>query len=176
MPTLPLHPALVHVPLGLAFVVPLVAVALAVSLWRGRSTRQSLAVLVLLQALLVGGGFAAMQTGEHDEDRVERIVPDAAVEAHEQRAELFVWAAAAVLAVTVASLVVPAGALAPTAALAAAGALAVAFLALRTGQAGGAIVYTHGGALAYRGAPPPVAGAGPPPTGEHHDDGDHDDD
>jgi hypothetical protein len=173
MTTLPLHPALVHVPLGLAFVVPLVALALAAACWRGRATGRSFAVLVLLQALLVGSGVAAMQSGERDEDRVERIVPGPVVDTHEDRAELFVWGAAVVLAVAAAALVVPAATLAPTAALAAAGTLAVAFLAYRTGQAGGEIVYTHGGAMAYRGAPPAAAGAGPP-TARHHDD--HDDD
>ena len=33
-----------------------------------------------------------MNTGEREEDRVERVVPEAALEQHEEYAEQFVWA------------------------------------------------------------------------------------
>jgi uncharacterized membrane protein len=172
MTTIPLHPALVHVPLGLAFIMPILAVALLMWRWRGGAGRRGFAVLLLLQALLVGGALVAMQTGERDEDRVERVVAERVIEAHEERAELFLWAAAAVLALAAAALVAPARALGPLAATAAAGTLAVAALAAWTGKAGGEIVYLHGGAAAYH-APAAATAGGPPLAREHEE---HDDD
>jgi uncharacterized membrane protein len=149
LPTLPLHPAIVHVPLGLAFVIPLLAVALALAWWRRALPRAAFGVLVGLQALLVAGGVVAMQLGERDEKRVEPIVGERAIETHEERAEAFVWAGGVVLAGAVAILVVPAGAATAVAAVVAAGTLAVAGLAVAAGEAGGEIVYQRGGASAY---------------------------
>jgi uncharacterized membrane protein len=177
MPTLPLHPAIVHVPLGLAVVLPLVAAGLALALWRGALPRRSFAVVVVLQALLVGGGAVAMQLGERDEKQAETVISEKLIEAHEERAEVFVWAAGAVLAVSAAVLVVPAAAATAVAAVVVAGTLAVAALAVSTGQAGGELVYRHGAASAYlpRGGPAeaiPAVGA----ARVHHEAGHEDED
>ena len=98
MSTLPLHPAIVHVPLGLAFVIPLVAIALAVAYARGRLPRSAFAILLGLQVVLVAGGGIALKLGERDEKLAERVVPERLIEEHEERAELFLGAAAVVLA------------------------------------------------------------------------------
>jgi len=153
MTTVPLHAALVHVPLGLAFVLPLLSVGLALALWRGLVPRRAWLIAAALQACLALGGVAALRTGEQDEERVERITGDAAIERHERAAERFVWGSAIVLAIAVAVLVVPARATAGVAALAALGAVAVAGLAYRTGKAGGELVYARGGAAAYATSP-----------------------
>lgn len=158
MTTVPLHPALVHVPLGLAFVLPLATVGLAFALWRGLVPRRTWLVAIGLQAVLLAGAGVALQTGERDEKRVERITGEAAIEAHEEAAEVFIWGAAIVLAVAVAVTVVPRRTAGAVAALAAAGTFVVAGLAYRTGKAGGDLVYARGGAAAYGPA------AGPPPT------------
>jgi uncharacterized membrane protein len=165
MTTVPLHPAVVHVPLGLALVLPLVAAGLALALWRGLLPRRSWAVVVLLQLVLVGGAAAALLTGGHEEDRVERVVGKAPIHRHEEAAEDFLWAAVAVLAVAGAVLLLPARAV-PAGALVTVGAtLVVAALALRTGKAGGELVYRFGAAAAYGAGPgavpPPPPGAGP---------------
>ena len=171
--TLPLHPALVHVPLGLAFVLPVVAVGLALALRRRKLPRSAFGVVVALQTILVGAGLIAMQLGERDGEQVERFVPERLVEAHEERAEAFVWAAGAVLAGAVAVLVVPAGAAAGVAAAVAAGTLAVAALGLVAGEAGGALVYRHGAAAAFLPGAAPAASPGLPAAGARearHDD------
>jgi uncharacterized membrane protein len=149
MSTLPLHPAIVHLPLGLAFVVPLLAIGLLVAHRRRALPRAAFAILVGAQALLVAGGVVAMQLGDRDAKRVEPIAGEAVVETHEERAEVFVWTAGAVLAGTVAILLVPAGAVTITASVVAAATLAVAGLALAVGEAGGRIVYQNGGATAF---------------------------
>jgi uncharacterized membrane protein len=149
MPTVPLHPALVHVPLGLAFVLPLASAALAFALWRGLLPRRAWLIAVALQAVLLAGAGVALQTGERDEKRVERITGEAAIEAHEEAAEVFIWGAAIVLGAAAAVMVAPRRTTAALAAVAAAGTFVVAGLAYRTGKAGGDLVYARGGAAAY---------------------------
>lgn len=154
----PLHPALVHLPLGLALATPILAAGIALAAWRGLLPRRAWVAAVALQALLVAGGVAALVTGEREGERVEKVVGEEPVEAHEERAEAFLWTAGAVLAAAAAALVVPARAAAPLAALSLAGMVAVAALAIRTGKAGGDLVYRHGAARAYA---PGEAGAAP---------------
>ena len=143
----PLHPALVHLPLALSLVVPLLLLAV----WLGRArlgwVRTTLALPVALQALLFAGAMVSMNTGEDEEERVENRVPHAAIEKHEDLAGAFTWAAGTVLAV------LSLGALLSTrragrmlCAIAGAGSLAVAGLGLAAGHAGGDLVYVHGAA------------------------------
>lgn len=170
MPTeLPLHPALVHLPLGASMLVPLVALALTVALWRRWWPRSTWAVVVALQLCVVGGGWLALLTGEQEEDRVERVVPHSAIETHEERAELFVGAAAAVLALSVAALVLgrfETPRLLLTLAVTA-GSGVVAGLGAWTGHAGGELVYRHGAASAYTGGATPGGLEAPGEDEEH---------
>jgi hypothetical protein len=82
--TVPLHSALVHVPLGLAVVLPLLSAGVALAVRRRGIPRSAWAVVVALQAALVIGGAAALWTGERDEDRVERFTGEAPLERHEE--------------------------------------------------------------------------------------------
>jgi uncharacterized membrane protein len=140
MPTLPLHPAIVHVPLGLAFVLPFVSAGLALALWRRLASRRAWVLAVALQATVVAAGVAARWAGERDEERVERIVGEPAIEAHERAADAFLWGASIVLLVAAAVLVLPSRAAVATAAAAALGTIAVAALAYGAGKAGGELV------------------------------------
>lgn len=170
MSSLPLHPALVHVPLGLAVVLPLLAVALAIRAFRSGAPRAAVAALVALQAVLFASGLLAGKLGEADEDRVERVTGEAAIERHEERAEAFVWGAGIVLAGAAALLVAPRRAHAAGLGVLAAATVAVAALAVRTGQAGGELVYTHGAASAWVPAAPGAPAAMPAAAEVEHDD------
>ncbi len=163
MSTVPLHPALVHVPMGLALALPLVAAGLALALWRGRVPRRTWLVAVALQALLVAGGVAALRTGEPEARRIESLVGEGAVEAHEEAAEAFLWGAGAVLALAIAVLAAPARLAAAAALASTVGTVAVAGLALRTGKAGGELVYARGAAAAYAGGPARLEAPDPRP-------------
>jgi uncharacterized membrane protein len=138
---LPIHPAIVHLPLGLALIVPALAFAL---LWARRGVAPGAAwAVVLIQALVFAGALAAEQTGERDEDRAEAAgAPEAAIEAHEEAAEVFVVLSGltlGALALGVALRQRTAGA--PALGLAALLALGALGQGLRVGHAGGAIVY-----------------------------------
>ncbi|MFN7977357.1 MAG: hypothetical protein U0P30_04420 [Vicinamibacterales bacterium] len=176
MTTLPLHPAIVHLPLGLALLMPLAAAGFAWAVVTGRVRRQAWITVIALQALLVGAGFVAMNTGGTEEERVEAVVPESAIEAHEERAETFMWAAGATLALTVLVAASPvAAAVAPLAAASTLGTMAVAGLALWVGHAGGQLVYQQGAASVYARTTPAGVSA-PAMPGRSREDGDRDDD
>ena len=106
MTSVPLHPALVHVPLGLAFILPPVATGLAWALWKGHIQPRAWLIIVLLEAVLLGAGLVALKTGQQEGERVEAVVPETAVETHETRAEQFLWITAVTFAAASALLIV----------------------------------------------------------------------
>jgi uncharacterized membrane protein len=166
MATLPLHPAVVHLPLALAAVVPLVLLGL---LWAIRSQRlppRSWTLAVALQGLLLLGVVAALATGNSEEDRLERTVAEARIDAHARAAQVFGGASAAVLL----------GALAALAmrrhqgpfALAGAGTVLLSVVALglavRVGHQGGELVYQGKASTAAQASVSENAGGGEAPS------------
>lgn len=155
MNSLPLHPVIVHLPLGLAILMPALAAGFAWALWTGRVRTRAWLAVVLLQAVLLGSGMLAINTGEAEEDRVEAVVQRNALHQHEEFAEQFVWTSGATLALAALVLVVRRPRVSRAiAAVVVAATVAVAGLALRVGHAGGQLVYVHGAAAAYTSATP----------------------
>jgi hypothetical protein len=150
MDALLFHPKVVHIPIALGVLMPFIAGGLALAWWRNWLPSRVWLVAVALQAVLLTSGVVALRTGEAEEDRVERVVPERLIEAHEEAAEVFVWASGGVLVV-----MLLAAALGtrrsgpPIAAAAALGTLLVLGAGYRTGQAGGSLVYEHGAAQVY---------------------------
>jgi uncharacterized membrane protein len=144
----PLHPAVVHFPIVLAVLMPLLAAAGFLAIRSGRLPARSWIGVLGLQALLVGAAFAATETGEREEERAERAVAERYIEEHEAQAERFLVLAALGLPLAAAGLLAGrAGAInrgltvgLSLAALAAAGS---------TGHSGGELVYRHGAASVY---------------------------
>lgn len=166
------HPKLVHVPIALAVLMPLISGGLLLAWWRSWLPARSWVIAVALQAALVGSGVLALQSGESEEERVERIVAEQLIEAHEEAAEAFVWASGAVLSVMLLGWALssrPSGAVAAT--LATVGTLVVLGLGYRTGQAGGDLVYRYGAAQVYASGGAPGASPGTPmeQPAEDHD-------
>lgn len=167
------HPKVVHIPMALGVLMPLIAGGLLLAWWRQWLPARAWFLAVGLQAALVLSGFAAMRSGEHDEERVEKVVDERYIEEHEEAAEAFVWTGAGVFALMLAAAVFSerrAGL--PLAAAAAVGTLGVFGLGYRTGQEGGALVYQHGAAQVYAspdGASAAPGVAGGPERGRDHD-------
>ena len=165
----PLHPLIVHLPMALAALMPLVTGGLLLAWWRGYLPKRTWLVAAALQLALFASGLVAMQTGETDEERVEHVVAEAAIERHEEAAELFTWSAGVLLAVALLPLVMRNERLARVGGLLTfTGACVLLGLGYRVGSAGGELVYRHGAAAAY------AAGAVVAPDAERHED--HDDD
>ncbi|ACY13894.1 DUF2231 domain-containing protein [Haliangium ochraceum] len=153
MDSLFFHPKVVHLPIALGVLMPLLAGMILLAWWRTWLPARSWVLVIALQAILLASGLMAMQTGESEEDRVERVVPEVAIEEHEEAADVFVWASGGVLGVMLLALALSRSkAGMPIAALATLGTLAVLGLGYRTGQAGGELVYRHNAASVYAGA------------------------
>jgi uncharacterized membrane protein len=168
----PLHPAIVHLPLGVALIVPLVALALTFALWRGRWPTSVWGLVVGLQVLVVGGAGFAMRTGEQEEDRVEHVVAHKLIHEHEEKAEAFMGSAWAVLFLSAGVLLArrkPA-LMRGLGVATSVGAVAMAGLGLNAGRAGGELVYVHGAAKAYQQYQAPAAAPGGLPVAEEHGD------
>lgn len=162
---LPLHPALVHLPLGVAAIVPLVLAFLMVQLWRGKIDRKGFAFGVALQAFVAAGAGLALVTGQAEEDRALRVIPEAAIEHHETLAVVFLVGALVTLALVVATRLAP---LRATRALAVGSmifSLAVVGVGVAVGHAGGQLVYKHNAPAAYG-----AASASAPAAHAAHDD------
>ncbi len=145
-----LHPIVVHLPLALAVLVPPLALGLLALIRGGALPARAIGLATVFQALLVGSGVLALQTGEVDEEVVEAVVAEGVIEAHEEAAEQFVWGGALVLGLfVVATAAARRGAGLGLGLAAAAASVVVAGLAVRTGSAGGALVYEHGAAQAF---------------------------
>jgi uncharacterized membrane protein len=175
MDTLFFHPKVVHIPIALGMLMPLIAAALAVAWWRGWLPSRSWALAVALQAVLVGSGIVALQTGESEEERVERVVAERTIKGHEEAAEVFVGVSGGILGIMLLALIAgrrKAGL--PIAAAATLGTLVVLALGYRTGQAGGELVYRHNAASVYAGIGGPASADAN--RGYEHDDDDDDDD
>ncbi len=176
---LPLHPAIVHLPLGLAFFAPVAVTILLGLALGGKLSRSHVLIAIALQAVLVVSAVAALQTGEGAEDRAERVVNEQYIKTHEHRAQTFTAFAGATLAAMLVALAVANRGAAAKAALAVTLAMTVVGtgFAARTGHAGGELVYVHGAASAWSnsaktspGAPPPTNAIGGGEVGEEDED------
>jgi uncharacterized membrane protein len=144
----PLHPAIVHFPVVLAVLLPIFA---AVALWtirRGTTPRRAWSIPVGLATALTLSSWVAVQTGEAQDERVESVVAEQPLDAHEEAAEAFLTLSAGLTALTLAGLI---GGRPGRAArvLATAGTVALVVAAARVGHSGGQLVYRYGAASAY---------------------------
>jgi uncharacterized membrane protein len=165
----PLHPAIVHFPVALALLSPFVALAAVLALTRGWLPARAWVGVVLLQALLAGSAWAALETGEDQHERVEKIVGNEPLETHQDAAERLLAIAVAGLVVSAAGLLSgSAGRYGRMASVASNAVILVAALAV--GHSGGELVYKYGAAQAYMktaagGGALSGAGIGAPETG-----------
>lgn len=156
----PLHPAVVHLPIALAVLMPLLAAVAIAAIARGFAPARAWWAAVALQALLVGSAWLALETGEAEEERVEKVVAERYVDAHHDAAEWFLGVAgAAALLMAVGVLPDRPGRIGRI--LGALASLVVLATAVRTGHLGGELVYRHGAASAYTESSAPDAAREP---------------
>ncbi len=144
------HPKVVHLPIALSVLMPLVAGGVTFAYLRGWLDRRAWVIVFLLQGSMLGTGLVAMYTGEEEEERVAQIVSEQPVEVHEEAAELFVWASAIVLALMGVPLLLSEGELRNAILIfSCIGSVVALAFGYRAGEAGGRLVYEHGAASAY---------------------------
>lgn len=155
----PLHPAVVHFPVALAVLAPLAGLAAFGAIRAGWLPSRVWLAVVLLHGLLAGSAWLAIETGEEQEERVERVVRERFIEAHEEAAERFLAVVGLAFVVSGAGLLRGRAGGIGRAVTVVAGAAALA-TAVSVGHSGGELVYKHGAADAY------VERAGAPPARE----------
>lgn len=163
---MPLHPILVHFPVVLAMLLPILVLMAWLTSLRATSGRKAWLAVTLFHALLFASGFAAVQTGEEDEEQVEKVLAtEDPLETHEEKGELL-------LKVTGASLLATALGLAPGLlglsgrVLGSLASLSILFLAVQAGHTGGKLVYQYGAAAAFVPAPASQPSHGSPASEE----------
>jgi hypothetical protein len=142
--------------------VVLLPIAALVALWairRGGSARWSWAVPLGLSAALALSAWVALQTGESEEERVERVVSESALHEHEEAGERFLVLSGVLLLVAVAGMAGgPLGRAGRI--LSTVGSIGLVYAGVQVGAAGGELVYEHGAASAYVSATAGGDGAG----------------
>lgn len=149
---LPLHPAIVHIPIAFALLVPFLgAVFLMMTREEDSLAQRLLRVPAGLQLVTVVGAFFAQRTGDEDHHRVEDFVDKALIHEHEEAGELFFIACIVTLLPWFASAIAKEADVARKSAITGIlCGLVAAWLAVRAGDLGGALVYHHGAAEAWR--------------------------
>lgn len=138
----------VHFPMALAILQPLLILALIIGIKKEVFTRKSWWIAIGAQVILVLTTFVALQTGEIDEEIVESIVDESLIESHEDIAKLFFIFSI----VTLVSVILPAflsdkmlGLGIVTLVLA----LVVLGVGIQVGKLGGELVYEHNAASVH---------------------------
>ena len=144
----PLHPLFVHLPIALTLLLPVFAIGAIIAIRRGAPARRAWGITVALLGLLTVSGWLALKTGEREEEFVEDVVAESAIEGHEEAAEAFLLGSAVVLLLGAAGLLngrpgsVARG-------FATAGTIALVGAGWQVGHSGGTLAYREGAATAY---------------------------
>ena len=149
MGDVPLHPAVVHLPLGLAILMPLLALAFTLAWWKGWAGKRGWALVFGLQLLLVGAGLFVKQTGEREARNARRVLVRGTIRSHSQAADYFVWASGATLVIAGVGLGLRDRRARWAAVATTAATVVVAATAVRVGHLGGELVYVKGAATVY---------------------------
>ena len=147
----PLHPAIVHLPIAIAVLLPAFAIGALFFIRRGTRPRTAWGITIVMLVALLFSGWASLKTGEQQEERVEGVVAERSIHTHEEAAEAFLLITAVVLTVSLTGLAPGrAGRFGRWAATL--GTLAIVGAGWRVGHSGGMLVYRDGAASAYTGA------------------------
>ncbi len=158
----PLHPALVHFPIVLALLMPVVIASAWLVVHRTRRSRVPWAVVVGAAGALFLAAWLSVRTGQRQEDRVEAYVTRGALHEHKEAAERFLLMAG--IALVIAPLGMIGGRLGQAGRAATAIASAIlAYSVVGVGRSGGHLVYRQGAAQAYTAGATLVSRAGTRP-------------
>lgn len=175
---LPLHPVAVHFPIVLGIALPVVALLFWWAI-KKEYLQQKAWVLVVFLALTYGvSSLVAVELGETDEDKVEKVVSEKVIEEHEEAGEMIPWIATGLFLVSLGGFV-PKKSQHFRLALVVFSLAAIIPLA-NTGHTGGQLVYQYGAANAHlSGEYKALVGSGTfyaeHAKAEHHDEEDEDD-
>jgi len=144
----PLHPAVVHFPIVLAALLPLAAIVALILIARGAPAQKTWSFVVALSVMLALASWAAVETGQDEEDTVEKVVAEEPIHEHEEAGErMLIFSGIGVVLV---GLGLANGKIGQVGrwigTIAAVGLVGASY---QVGRLGGELVYQHGAASAY---------------------------
>lgn len=146
----PLHPKIVHIPLALAIILPILNASLTLSWWRQWLPRRVWIISAVLHAMMTLSAFVAMQTGETDEHTAEQVVSKHEIHEHEEAAEVFLYGTVLALLCALIAAIAEKEKIGLRFAMASSIlALLCSFLAIEAGNHGGKLVYKYGAGRAF---------------------------
>jgi uncharacterized membrane protein len=145
----PFHPIIVHFPLALTFVLPILILIFALMIKKNKMSHQAWLVIIGLQVLTSVTGYIALESGEEAEEVAERVVNKNVIHEHEERAEVFVGSTVIALVISVAAFFLRKEIQFLVKLTVCLVSLVSCFFAYRTGESGGELVYRYGAASAY---------------------------
>lgn len=148
---LPLHPIIIHLPIGLTILLPIIVLVTWALFIKGHVNKFALVLLPVLYFSISGLAYIAMETGEDEEHTVEKVVDEKYIEEHEESAETFFVASLVVAAISLAPLFITKTATikAGFPLLLAAHGVLIYFVYL-VGHSGGELVYKYNAPSAYQ--------------------------
>jgi uncharacterized membrane protein len=146
---LPFHPFIIHFPLALTFIMPVLVIVFAYMIKVNKMAPKAWLIIIGLQLAVVVTGYISLETGETEEERVEKVVSKELIHEHEESAEIFVGAAVITFVLSISAFFLPRemGYFLKLG-IALLG-IASCYLAYRTGHLGGELVYRYGAGSAY---------------------------
>lgn len=173
MNNLPLHPVVVHFPIVFSTLLPLLIAVFGGLIFTKRISPRWWAMVLAFQLALSLSTYIALETGENEEDTVERFVSEQSLEEHEHLAKRFfiltLVGSGLALAGMATSLLGSAAGLAPIAyALTLLLSLLTLGAGIATGHAGGKLVYQENAGAAYQSTA--VRPFSPPASDDHDND------
>ncbi len=144
---LPLHPIVVHFPIVLGALLPFLAILLwwAIKKWQWTPKVWALVSAVALVYCLFA--VTAVQLGEEDEEKVEKVVSEKVIEEHEEAGELIPWIAGTLFLVSLGGFTVRYSKQAKVATIVLS--LIAVVPLIHAGHTGGELVYEHGASVAH---------------------------
>ncbi|MCB0376962.1 MAG: hypothetical protein KDD33_00590 [Bdellovibrionales bacterium] len=146
---IPYHPMVVHLPIALAIIIPILSLFLWGAIKCKKASAKSWGILVVLTALYLVSSLAAVKSGEFDEDLVEDKIGKKLVHEHEERGEKIPWVAGVLLIAYTVTYVTGRSKLSWTHKLCTVLSIAAVYPIILAGHSGGQLVYKHGAASAH---------------------------
>jgi uncharacterized membrane protein len=146
---LPFHPSVVHLPIVISFILPILILIFSLMIKKNAMGAKAWIVILGLQIFTTGTGYLALETGEVEEDVVERIVAKKLIGEHEEAAELFVGSTVIALVLGISAFFIRREFQFKIQMALVLISFISAYLAFRAGKLGGELVYKHGAAQAY---------------------------
>jgi uncharacterized membrane protein len=144
---LPLHPIVVHFPIVLGSLLPLLAIGLWWAIKKWQWTPKVWALVSAVALIYTLSAVVAVQLGEADEEKVEKVISEKVIEEHEEAGELIPWLAGTLFLVSLGGFSVKYSKRAQLALIVLS--LVAVVPLINAGHTGGELVYEHGASIAH---------------------------